>query len=152
MNIHQTRTSLATTIFNTLLLTSLLAQADPGPTGRWKVFDEDTGEAKAIIKIQQQQGVLYGWVDEILNAHKNTKLPRCTECQGKLKNAPVLGLKIIQDMRREGDTWNDRIMDPKTGEVYQATMSLNEEGHKLEVRGYIGIPLLSRTQVWQRLE
>jgi hypothetical protein len=144
---------LTKTISAVLLLGSLHTQADElTPVGRWTVFDEDTGKPEAIIEIQQQHGALYGWVDEILGSPKHEDPPRCTKCEGKLKNMPVLCLRIIQDMQREGDTWHGQIMDPEDGKVYNATMSLAERGQKLEVRGYIGIPLFGRSQTWERVE
>lgn len=122
------------------------------PIGRWTVFDDDTGKPEAIIEIRDRHGALYGWVDEILDQPRNAKPPRCTECEGDLKDAPIVGLHIVQDMRREDDVWRGHIMDPESGKTYNATLSLAEEGLKLEVRGYIGIPLFGRSQTWERAE
>ncbi len=144
----------AKTICAALLLSSLQALAgEPSPVGRWTAYDDDTGEADAIIEIQRREdGTLYGWVDEILSQPKDGEPARCTECEGEIKDAPVLGLPIIRDMQREGGIWRGHIMDPKNGKVYNATMSMAKEGESLEVRGYIGIPLLGRSQTWGRVE
>ena len=42
------------------------------------------------------------------------------------------------------------ILDPKNGKLYKAKVKLAEVGRKLELRGYIGIPTLGRTQTWIR--
>jgi uncharacterized protein (DUF2147 family) len=144
--------SLSAKIIAACLLSSLLAHANGlSPVGRWKTFDENTGEPKAIIRIQQQGGALYGWIEKILGEPKDARPTRCTECEGKLKNAPIIGLKIIQDMQREDDDWHGHIIDPESGDIYNATMSPIEAGRKLKLRGYIGIPLLGRTRVWKRV-
>ncbi len=140
-------------VYLALLLGALSARAvEPSPVGYWTVFDDDTGNPDAIIEIQTQKGVLIGWIDKIFDPFKDSNPPRCTACEGELKNAPVIGLKIIQDMQPAGDTLRGYIMDPESGKVYNATMSLAEQGQKLEVCGYIGIPLFGRCQTWERVE
>ncbi len=126
---------------------------DLSPAGRWTAFDEDTGGPDAIIEIERREdGTLYGWIAEILTDQHGGDTARCTECEGELKDAPILGMTIIRGMRHEDDAWHGTIMDPKNGTVYNATMSLAQNGEKLDVRGYIGIPLFGRSQVWERTE
>jgi uncharacterized protein (DUF2147 family) len=44
------------------------------------------------------------------------------------------------------------ILDPNNGKVYRVKLTLTEGGTKLDVRGYIGAPILGRTQTWSRVE
>jgi uncharacterized protein (DUF2147 family) len=76
----------------------------------------------------------------------------CAKCEGNQKDAPMLGLTIVKGMRRDGRKYDEgTILDPRDGKVYHAQMELSPDGQKLSVRGYIGIPLLGQTQVWNRL-
>ncbi|HET9885438.1 MAG TPA: DUF2147 domain-containing protein [Candidatus Binatia bacterium] len=43
-------------------------------------------------------------------------------------------------------------MDPENGKIYRAKMKLEDSGNALHVRGFIGISLLGRTQIWVREE
>jgi uncharacterized protein (DUF2147 family) len=62
-------------------------------------------------------------------------------------------MTILRGLRREGERYaGGEILDPDDGKVYRCAVTVIEGGKKLEVRGYIGIPLLGRSQVWQRME
>ncbi|MDT3381183.1 DUF2147 domain-containing protein [Labrys neptuniae] len=45
-----------------------------------------------------------------------------------------------------------QILDPDNGKVYSSKIYLTAAGRKLNVRGYIGVSMLGRSQVWQRQE
>ncbi len=68
-----------------------------------------------------------------------------------LKSRPVLGLQILEGFTAEGgNTWgNGTCYDPKSGKTYRGKIHLAAPD-RLELRGYIGIPLLGRTSVWTR--
>ena len=67
--------------------------ANPTPVGLWKTINEDTKEAKSYVRITEQDGVLTGKIETILNKNKQDAL--CTECDGDKKNQPMLGMTII---------------------------------------------------------
>jgi len=63
---------------------------------------------------------------------------------------PVLGLVILTGFRFDTDEWTDGdIYDPEKGKTYSCTMTLKDK-NELKVRGYIGISLIGRTEVWTR--
>ncbi len=118
--------------------------------GKWKTIDDNTGVAKSIVEIYEQDGKVYGKVAEILNKDRVDAV--CTECEGKDKDKPILGLVIIRGLEKDGDEYNGgRILDPESGTLYKCYIEL-EEKDKLKVRGYVGFSLLGRTQYWLRAE
>lgn len=119
-------------------------------TGKWKTIDDETGQPKSIVEIYEQNGKIYGKVVEILNpARKNAK---CDKCKGADKGKPVLGLVIIKGLAKDGDEWTDGdILDPVKGKTYSCTITM-DGNDKLNVRGYMGISLLGRSQTWYRVK
>lgn len=56
-------------------------------------------------------------------------------------------------MKRQGDEFvGGDILDPDTGSIYRCKLALSAGGSRLVVRGYIGMPILGRSQTWQRLD
>lgn len=130
-------------------LLSHFALASDTPVGTWKNIDDETHQAKALIQISQDaNGVLTGKIVKLLQ-HPDAV---CDACEGDLKGKPDLGMTILWGLKPDGgDSWEGgQILDPKSGNVYSAKMSLVEGGKKLVVRGFLGISLLGRSQVWER--
>ena len=135
-----------TSIF--LSLAFLTVQADP-VVGSWTSVDDATGTEKSEINLYIENGKLYGKIEKLLLPEDQGKI--CVECKGSEKNQPIEGLVIVQGLEKEGDSWTDgTILDPANGKRYSCTISLNADG-TLNVRGYLGISILGRTQVWKPL-
>ena len=76
--------------------------------------------------------------------------PNCVGCKDDRKGKPILGMEIIRGLVKDGDEFTDgTITDPKTGKTYKCTIT--KAGDKLNVRGYMGVSILGRTQVWQKV-
>jgi uncharacterized protein (DUF2147 family) len=69
----------------------------------------------------------------------------------KLRNQPLLGLELLRGFHYDGDnSWTGgEIYDPDNGKTYKSQMTLPGPD-RLNLRGYIGIPLLGRTETWTR--
>ena len=74
----------------------------------------------------------------------------------QLRDVPPNALTIITGVKKNdsaADLWEGgHILDPADGKVYKVRLSPVDGGKKLEVRGYVGMPLLGRTQTWLRVE
>lgn len=121
------------------------------PIGLWRTFDDKTGNARALVRIYEQDGNLFGRVERSLTPGDEHKV--CLECTDDRKNQPIVGLIIIRKMRAHDDVYaGGDILDPENGSVYRCKFHLEQNGTRLVVRGYIGFSLLGRTQIWQRQE
>ena len=129
-----------------------LAFAAESPAGRWQTIDDETGKPKSIVDIQTAaDGTLSGTVTEILKSDQGPN-PLCTKCEGERKDQPITGMTILWDLEPDGEgVWSGgSILDPAKGKTYRAKAKLLDGGDKLEVRGYIGIEALGRSQTWVR--
>lgn len=130
---------------------AVMAQATPA--GLWKTIDDDTKAEKSLVRITEAGGIYTGKVEKILTDKTDAK---CTECTDARKDQPVQGMVILRDIKLDPDDktqWiGGDILDPNNGKVYKVRIKTADGGKKLEVRGYIGAPLLGRTQTWIRVE
>ncbi len=118
--------------------------------GKWKTIDDDTGKAKSIVEIFEDNGKIFGKISQILTPGEENK--KCTECKGDLKDKPITGMLILKDLKKDVKEWNGgTILDPNNGKVYKCYIVL-ENDNKLKVRGFIGFSIIGRTQYWYRME
>ncbi len=143
------------TLFASLLLCAAAgtALAQATPAGLWKTIDDDTKAEKSLVRITDSGGVYTGKVEKILTDKADAK---CTECTDARKDQPVQGMVILRDIKldpSDSTQWiGGDILDPNNGKVYKVRIKTADGGKKLDVRGYIGTPMLGRTQTWLRVE
>jgi uncharacterized protein (DUF2147 family) len=119
------------------------------PIGLWKTFDDKSGAARALVRIYEEHGRLFGRIEETLTAGAEHRV--CVRCTDERKNQPIIGLLIIRNIKTDaGEYDGGDILDPESGSVYRCKMHLEQGGSRLVLRGYIGFSLLGRTQTWQR--
>ncbi|WP_374040897.1 DUF2147 domain-containing protein [Massilia sp. erpn] len=138
-----------------LIAASLLAAPamadDSSPVGLWKNIDDVSGKPKALIRITETNGVLQGRIEKLFRAAGEEQNPKCDKCQDARKDQPILGMVFMSGLKKDGNEYNDgEILDPDNGKVYRSKLKLADGGKKLEVRGYIGVPMLGRSQTWLR--
>lgn len=129
---------------------SALAQ-DVSPVGLWKNIDDATGKPKALIRITENNGEVRGQIEKLFLMPGDNPHPRCDKCQGTNKDQPVLGMVFMSGLRKNGDIYTGgEILDPDSGKVYRSKLTLVDGGKKVLVRGYVGVPMLGRSQTWVR--
>lgn len=137
-----------------LLAAALHAQQPATPIGLWQTVDDATKQPKSHVRIIDSNGMLYGRVEKLLDPAKADA--RCDACTDDRKGQPVVGMTILRDAKksaRDDALWEGgEILDPNNGKTYKARLQVKDGGKSLEVRGYIGTPLLGRTQTWVRVE
>lgn len=125
------------------------ARAQPTPVGFWNTISDRDGKPEAVVEIRQSNGELSGVVRDLLVAADPAD-SICGKCSGARKGQRIVGMEILSGMHPDGDQWTGEILDPENGKTYHATMKLADDGQKLIIRGYIGIPLFGRSQTWVR--
>ncbi len=137
-------------LFATLLCVGGYSSAQGGDTisGTWKTFDDETNLPAAIVQITEKNGVFSGVITKLLDTSGPLTCEKCTDSR---KGKPILGMEILSGLKKTGESYSGgQILDPDDGEIYKAEMKLKDQGAKLDLRAYIGIPLLGRTQTWIR--
>jgi uncharacterized protein (DUF2147 family) len=147
------RTPFLAVLFATAAALPSAWAAQNSPVGLWKNIDDESGKPKALIRITETNGVLQGRIEKLFRGPNEDQNPKCDKCSGARKDQPIIGMSILDGLRKDGDEYSGgEILDPNNGKVYHSTVELEDGGKKLKVRGYIGIPLIGRSQTWLRQE
>ncbi len=136
-----------------LTLASSAALAQASPVGLWKTIDDETKTEKSLVRISESGGVITGKIDKLLDPTKQDS--KCDKCEGARKDQSITGMTIIEGVKKNPDEayWDGgSILDPNNGKTYKVRITPADGGKRLDVRGYVGAPLLGRTQSWIRVE
>lgn len=122
------------------------------PIGLWQTIDDQTGKPRSLVRILDGgDGILVGRIEKILDPRIDHPDPVCERCDDDRKDQPIIGLEIIRGLKPHGGHWaGGRILNPEDGRIYHLKATPVDAGTKLEMRGYIGLPMFGRTQIWIR--
>ena len=135
-------------IFAMALVPTARAQEAQDVLGEWYTEDQ-----QAKVEIYPCEDVYCGrltWLKEPKNPDGTPKLDTKNP-DASLQSRAIEGLTILTGLEYEGDgEWEDgEIYDPESGKTYSCLMELEDE-NTLEIRGFIGVSLLGRSQTWTR--
>lgn len=129
------------------------AQVDTAsPAGEWRTFGDDGAKPRGVVRITEKDGVFTGTIVRSLVPGEDPN-KMCSRCTDERRDKLLRGMAILTGMKSvDGEYRNGEILDPDTGHTYRCILRMADNGRRLIVRGYVGIPLLGRTQEWLRAE
>ncbi|MEM7525967.1 MAG: DUF2147 domain-containing protein [Pseudomonadota bacterium] len=121
------------------------------PTGLWL-----TQKKGVIVNLYEcgDDGALCGrtvWMKRMVNKDGSPRID-AKNPEPSLRSRHWCGIEVISDVKPAGDgAWKGgEIYDPKTGDTFD--FDISERGDGLKVRGYLGLPLLGKSETWTRTD
>lgn len=148
-------------VFKKLVLIGLVSVAlisfaseQTSPAGLWKTHD-DKGKPTGYVRMLEDNGIYTGLIEKGLETDKEEQF--CNACKDERKNQKLIGMTMMKNVKAKGGVYADvyegtEILDPFSGNTYRVKLTLKDAGKKMEVRGFVGVSLFRRTQIWDRAE
>lgn len=120
------------------------------PVGLWEPLDT-SGKPQGLIRIFEVNGLYYGRIEP--SSPTDDRNARCTRCTDDRRGQRIIGLVLLRHLRPAGGEYvGGDILDPDTGRVYGCTVRLTDGGHRLIMRGFLGISLFGSSRTWLRVD
>src|SRR3954469_8396405 len=131
---------------------SAAAAQEPSAAGLWQKLENN--KPVAWFLVVDHSGIFEGVIAKtfLLPGEDPNKIEICSKCTDDRKNALVLGISFIRDMKRDGLKYeNGNVLDPRDGKIYHAKITHTPDGQELTLRGFVGISLFGKNETWYRL-
>ena len=147
---------LTTKLFSLLALIMIFFAFTSNDEGDRLIGVWQPSNGKAKVKIEKIGAKYYGkivWLKEPTDP--TTQKPKVDKNNPdeSMRNVPLKGYRMLKDfVYGSKDQWSEgTIYDPENGSTYSCEINMKDK-NTLEIRGYIGVKALGRTDVWKRLE
>lgn len=125
------------------------AQSKDGILGIWK-----TGSGNGKVEIYKKGDQYLGkivWLSEPVDPKTGKPKTDVMHPDKALHSRPILGLINLWGFSYDSENkWDGgHIYDPKNGKEYKCNITMKDK-NTLNVRGFIGISMIGRTDVWTR--
>ena len=124
-------------------------QQNAGLDGLWLQMDDYNGRPRSIIRMRAEGKRVTGVVEEIFRPSGSNE-PRCNSCLGNNAGKPITGMQILSVSQTAAGEWDGEIFDPASGRNYKCRLELAPGGVLLNVRAFIAISMIGRSQRWLR--
>jgi uncharacterized protein (DUF2147 family) len=144
------KTALLISFFTVCFISTSFAQTKDDIIGKW-ISEHGSGKIDIYKEGNEYAGKLI-WLKEPLNDEGKAKTDAHNPSTD-LQSRPVLGLEILKNFTFNGDGefTEGTVYDPKSGKTYNCKMTLKSKD-KLEIRGYMGISLIGKSETWTRVD
>jgi uncharacterized protein (DUF2147 family) len=138
--------------FSLLFSLNTISAQDAGDKllGLW-----ESGSGKARVKIEKIGSKYYGkivWLREPNDPESKQPKVDKNNPDASMRTVPLKGYRMLKDFTFANDEWSGgSIYDPESGSTYSCVIKAKDD-NTLDIRGYVGVKALGRTDVWKRVQ